>query len=139
MKISDEYRAMLLKEFDHVIQKLAGEGRPDEKMYYFSALHGTVNRILNFECSADLVFLHHILNSTFTAFNGRIQAMMQGMETAVKLDNAIIEKLTDATKELAEVIRIDGDPSIVYRQLINLSYATTGNGYYLYEKGALRI
>lgn len=139
MKISDEYRAMLLKEFDHVIEKLVGEGRPDEKMYYFSALHGTVNRILNFECSADLVFLHHILNSTFTAFNGRIQAMMQGMETAVKLDNAIIEKLTDATKELAEVIRIDGDPSIVYRQLINLSYATTGNGYYLYEKGALRI
>ena len=139
MKISDEYRAMLLKEFDHVIEKLAGEGRPDEKMFYFSALHGTVNRILNFECSADLVFLHHILNSTFTAFNGRIQAVMQGMETAVKLDNAIIEKLTDATKELAEVIRIDGDPSIVYRQLINLSYATTGNGYYLFEKGSLRI
>ena len=139
MKISDEYRAMLLKEFDHVIQKLAGEGRPDVKMHYFSALHGTVNRILNFECSADLVFLHHILNSTFTAFNGRIQAMMQGTETAVKLDNAIIEKLIDATKKLAEVIRIDGDPSIVYRQLINLAYATTGNGYYLLEKGSLRI
>ena len=48
MKISDEYRAMLLKEFDHVIEKLVGEGRPDEKMYYFSALHGAVNRILNF-------------------------------------------------------------------------------------------
>ena len=139
MTMSDGYRALLLKEFDHVVEKLAGEGRPDEKMYYFSALHGAVNRILNFECSADLVYLHHILNSTFTAFNGRVQAMLQGMEAAVKLDNAIFGKLVDATRELAEVIRIDGDPSTVYRQLINLAYATTGNGYYLFEKGSLRI
>ena len=139
MMMSDGYRAMLLKEFDHVLEKLAREGRPDEKMYYFSALHGSVNRILNFECSADIVYLHHILNSTFTAFSGRIQAIAQGMETAVKLDNAIFGKLVDLTRELAEVIRVDGDPSTVYRQLINLAYATTGNGYYLYEKGALRI
>ena len=63
----------------------------------------------------------------------------QAPVTAVKLDSAILGKLTDATKELAEVIRVDGDPSAVYRQLINLSYATTGNGYHLFEKGSLRI
>jgi hypothetical protein len=139
MRISDGYRNLLLKEFDHVLEKLAVEGRPDERMYYFSALHGAVNRILNFECTPDLVYLHHILNSVFTAFNQRIQAMMQGMDAAVKLDSSMLGKLVDATRDLAEVIRVDGDPSMVYRQLINLAYATTGNGYYLYEKGALRI
>ena len=139
MTISAGYKALILKEFDHVLEKLAAEIRPDEKIYYFSALHGTVNRILNFECSADLVYLHHILNSTYTAFHGRIQALTQGMETAVKLDNVMLGRLLEATKELSDVIRVDGDPSGVYRKLINLSYATTGNGYYLYEKGALKI
>jgi len=139
MKVPEPYKTKLLGEFDHVVEKLSEERRPDEKMYYFSALHGTVNRILNFECTEELILLHHVLNTLFTAFNGRIQALMQGAEPAIKLDPLLLDKLVEHTRNLAEALREDKDASDIYRKMIALAYATTGNGYYLYEKGVLRV
>jgi len=139
MKLPEPYKTKLLDEFDYVLQKLSDERRPDEKMYYFSALHGTVNRILNFECTEELIFLHHVLNTLFAAFNGRIQALMQGAEPAIKFDPQLMDKLAEHTRNLAEALREDKDVSDIYRKMIALAYATTGNGHYLYEKGVLRV
>jgi hypothetical protein len=139
MKVPEPYKSKLLSEFDHVLVRLTEERRADEKMYYFSALHGTVNRILNFECTEELIMLHHILSTLFTAFNGRILALMQDAEPAIKLDPLLLDKLVEHTRNLAEALREDKDPTGIYRKMIALAYATTGNGYYLYQKGALKI
>jgi len=139
MKVPEPYKSKLLSEFDHVLVRLTEERRPDEKMFHFSALHGTVNRILNFECTEDLIFLHHVLSTLFAAFNGRIQALMQGAEPAIKLDPLLLDKLVEHTRDLAACLREDKDASDIYRKMIALAYATTGNGYYLYQKGALKI
>jgi hypothetical protein len=139
MKVPEPYKSKLLSEFDHVLVRLTEERRPDEKMYYFSALHGTVNRVLNFECTDDLIFLHHVLSTLFAAFNGRIQALMQDAEPAIKLDPLLLDRLVEHTRNLAKALRDDTDPSDIYRKMIALAYATTGNGYYLYQKGALKI
>jgi hypothetical protein len=139
MKVPEPYKSKLLSEFDHVLVRLTEERRPDEKMFYFSALHGTVNRILNFECTEELIMLHHVLSTLFAAFNGRIQALMQAAEPAIKLDPLLLDKLVEHTRNLAEALREDKDPTGIYRKMIALAYATTGNGYYLYQKGALKI
>jgi hypothetical protein len=139
MTLPEPYKTRLLHEFDFVLERLTRDRRPDEWIFYFSALHGSVNRILNFECTADLIFLHHVLNTLYAAFNGRIQALLHGTDPAIKLDAVFLEKLVEYTRGLAEAIREDEDPIDLYKKMITLAYATTGNGYYLFEKGTLKM
>lgn len=138
MTLQPDSKQALLSEFQFVIGKLSESIPFDEKLFYFSALHGTVNRLLNANPSPELIFLHHVLNTMYSAFNGRIQAMKAG-DAFVKIDETIISKFIDYTTELQS--HIDGDLPLdeIYSKIISLAYVTTGNGYYLYARGKLHI
>jgi len=65
-------------------------------------------------------------------------SLKQG-ETVVKVTEQQIARLIDITKDFLEAIIGDGDLDAVLKQYAILSYSTTGNGYYLMEKGILKI
>jgi hypothetical protein len=137
MILRQDNKEALLSEFDFVIDKLNESIPFDEKLFYYSALHGTVNRLLNLETTPQLVVLHHVLNAFYSAFNGRIQAMKAG-DMSVKLDDNIFAKFVEYTVALRTCIREGTPPEDVYSKLICLAYVTTGNGYYLYVRGKLQ-
>ena len=104
----------------------------------FSAIHGTIQRVFNLEYDSDLVFIHNILQQTHFAFIQRLQAMKNG-DVAVPLIEEQMGGLIAAIKELSEKIRGNDKLNGTLKKFVILTYSTNGNGYYLLQKGLLKI
>jgi hypothetical protein len=139
MRVPQNLKTHILEEFGLVIAKLKEPIPLDERFYYYSAAFGAVYRAMNTECNQGLVFLHHTLTIVHSAFQTRLQAMNRGAERPVAIEGAMLEVLTKLTEDLRECIRLDQDSTAICIRLINLSYALSGNGYYLYKKGDLTL
>ncbi|MGA2974700.1 MAG: hypothetical protein ABSF77_05255 [Spirochaetia bacterium] len=138
MVVSGDARTIIDPDLDFVLSKL-GENVPfDEKLFYFSAVFGAVNRALNAKTTPELVYLHHILSSVYAAFYMRIQAIKAG-DLTVQLDEAIVSKFIEYVNELAQKIKGNLPFDEVLIKLVNLSYVTQGNGFYLYKRSELKI
>ena len=139
MNISDNFRKILVKEINYAVKQMNESSDAEEKLYYFSAVYGVVLRIFNLEYDSDLVYAHFILNETHKAFMGRLQAILKGGEKTVPLREEHFKKLGAITKEFGKRIEKDEDISDTLKKFAILSYTTTGNGYYLLQKGLLKI
>ncbi len=137
MKIPQNFKAHAIKEFEFVISKLKEPSPIEDRLYYYSAMYGEINRIMNIECSRELVFLHQVLNTVHSLFQVRLQSATRGGERPLAIDDRMLNALISLSEELVERIRADRDSTDICISLINLAYATTGNGYYLYQKGEL--
>ena len=135
MKISKENRQKLIEEIKFVIKQMKAEEDPKVKLYYFSAVYGIMHRIFNLEYNPDLVFANFVVNSTYNQINARLQ----NPDKTIKIPDELFDKLVKATEELLIVIKEDKNLYKVLRKLVLLGYVTIGNGYYLYQKGLLKI
>ncbi len=97
-----------------------------------------LHRVMNLEYTDDLLFSFFITNEAHKLFQQRIITLKQG-ETVVKITERQIERLIEITKDFLEAVKKDDNLGTVLRQYVILSYSTTGNGYYLLEKGLLTI
>ena len=67
------------------------------------------------------------------------EAIQKGGEKVVYLRGEHFKKLSAITKELGKRIEKDKDISETLKKFAILSYSLTGNGYYLEQKGLLKI
>ncbi len=111
---------------------------PDEKLYYFSAVQGILNRILNIEYTDELLFAYFITNETQKSLQQRLISSRQG-DIVVKLTEKHLSRLTELTRNLLDSIRNDENIEAVLKNYVILLYSTTGNGNYLTEKGVIKI
>jgi hypothetical protein len=138
MKISDNYRKIIVKEIDYVL-KMMDETGAAEKLYYFTGIHNVISRIFNLEYDTDLIYMHFILQQTYGAFQSRLQSIQKGGDKVVPLTAEHFEKLTLAIKELRTRIKKKEDIDPTLRKFVLLAFSTTGNGWYLLQKGLLKI
>jgi len=109
-----------------------------EKMYFFSAVHGIANRIMNLQFDPELGFVYHVTNAAHATINANLMSMAQGQSVRT-FPPQLFEKLQEALGDLATDIE-KGQPTYPELEKIsNLAYSTTGNGYYLFLKGSLKI
>jgi len=139
MDISVEMRKLILDEFEYVLKKMGEVDDPFQKLFYFSATFGIVQRVYNIEYNSELVFAHFILNETHKGFTARLHAIRDARDTTVAITTEHLERLSNLIKELADKIRENKDHVDTLKKLIILTYSTTGNGFYLYDKGVLKI
>ena len=139
MNISDNFRKTIVSEFRYVAKKMREEEQPSQKLYFFSAAYGVVFRILNLKFDPSLVFIHNILQHTHTIVNTVDIQIARGEERVIQIPEKVFESLTKALEELSDKIEADKDMSPTLQKISNISYVTTGNGYYLYQKGILKI
>jgi hypothetical protein len=135
---SDEYKQVIIKELEFVLQKMNESDTVDNKIYYFSAIQGMLHRVMNLEYTDDLLFSFFVTNETHKSFQQRIIGLKTG-ETVIKLTERQLARLIEITKDFLEAIRKGDNLDAVLKQYVILSYTTTGNGYYLMEKGVLKI
>jgi hypothetical protein len=135
MKISPGSKAKIVDEIGFVLEKMKNEADPAGKLYYFSAVYGVMNRIFNLEYSSDLVFAHYILQGV----HNQISARLQSQERAFQLPPEVFEKLTEATAELLEAIEKGLNLYEVLKRFSLIGYVSVGNGYYLYQRGVLKL
>jgi len=135
MKLSKQNKKTLIDEIKFALEKMQASKDPNSIMYYFSAVYGVMHRIFNIEYDSDLVFTHFIISSIHSQINSRIQVQDQ----VIKLPDNFFDKLIEITGALLDVIKNDKDLYEVLKKFTILGYITIGNGYYLYQKGLLKI
>lgn len=139
MKLSKAMKKILIDEITYVINAMEKEDNDEKKLYYFSGIHGVVNRIFNLEFNEELVFIHAVFKSSYEAINARLQAMKNGQDPVVLLFKNQFENLIEIAKELSEKIKKDEPFDDVLRKLSVIAYSTTGNGFYLFTKGLIKF
>ncbi|MBW1726613.1 MAG: hypothetical protein JRJ62_03320 [Deltaproteobacteria bacterium] len=139
MGISDSYRDMIVNEVNFCIEQMEKRNDFRDKLYYFSGIQGLLQRIFNLEYDSDLVFAFFIFKSTHEAFMNRYSAIQKGGDTVVLLFQEQFDELIEGAKEFADKIKNKKDFNNTLKKFVVLSYSTTGNGYYLMQKGLLKV
>jgi len=138
MRLSANYRIALVNELRTVADLMSKAKTAQEKNYYFSAIFGIANRIMNFEFDPELAFLHNVINHAHTTLHGNLLMVAQGQSVST-FPPPVFDKLQEAVVELASLIEKKKATYPVLEKISNLAYSTTGNGYYLFLKGSLKI
>jgi hypothetical protein len=130
---------MILNETSFIIEKMEKSEVFTEKLYYFSGIYGLLQRIFNMEYDSDLIFAFFVFKSTHEAFMNRHSAIEKGGDRVVLLLQEQLDGLIEGLKEFANNIKNKKDFNDILKKFIILSYSTTGNGYYLLQKGLLKF
>lgn len=135
MNITAENKKRLIEEIKFVIKQMKAAEEPKSRLYYFSAVYGIMPRIFNLEFVPDLVFAHFVISSTYNQINSRLE----NPDKVVNIPENFFDKLIETIEQLLTSIEKNEDLYEVLKKFTLLGFITTGNGYYLYQKGLLKI
>lgn len=135
MKISKASKSQIVNEIEFALKKMTSENDEKKKLYYFSATYGVIQRISNIDYDDTLIFIHFILSSTHANINARIQ----NPDPVISIPEKLFSSLENATKQLLDAIKNDKSVYESLEKFVLIGYVTTGNGFYLYERGYLKI
>ena len=138
MKLSKTLKDVIVNEIKFVLNKMKESADIDKKIFYFSAIPAEFLRVLNLEYNPDILYIHHIVNDTHIAFQQRIAAIKRG-DTVVPITNEQMDSLEYSSIELGNRFEQNKKMDDILRKFVALSYSTSGNGYYLMQKGLLKI
>ena len=141
MNISKHYKEIIVEELKSIAKKMKDTSDLKEKIFFFSATYSTMNRIFNLEFNPTLVLIHMVLQNAYLSISGRVEASIRGQDRAIKIPNGLFDALQEKIVDLAEIINKDNKNELFInlQEIANISYLTTGNGYYLFQKGILKI
>jgi len=139
MKISDSFRKLIIDEVRFSVEKMEEKEDLREKLYYFSGIQCVLRRVFNIEFDPDLLFAFNVFESTHRSFMDRYGAIEKGGDRVVLIFQEQLDGLTEGAKEFADKIKNKKNFDSTLKKLIVLSYTTTGNGYYLLQKGLIRF
>jgi len=138
MKLSKSLKKTIVNEIKFVVSKMKESAEIEKRIFYFSAIHGQLLRVLNLEYDPDILYVYHIINDTYAAFQQRITAIKRG-DTVIPMTNEQIDRLECLLVELGDKFERNDKMDDILRDFVVLSYTTLGNGYYLMQKGLLEI
>ena len=139
MKISQKMKKSFTDEVDFVIKNMQDTDSFKEKLYFFSAIQGQAQRTVNFEYDPELLFIYQVTQLVYNIINARISAMKTGQEDGISIPEGLFQGLDKAIKERAGNIKDGNDSYGALQTMVNIAYATTGNGYYMYLRGVLPV
>ena len=138
MKINKIYKTAIVNEIKYVQKKMKESSNLEKKLFYFSAIPAEFLRVFNLEYDQDILYIHHVINHTHIMFQQRIINIKAG-DTTVVIDDRQIDRLESLINDVINVIEQNKKFDNVLKAFIELAYSTSGNGYYLREKGLLKI
>ena len=143
MQLPKPIREHLHGEFRFAVDRMAATPDLFGKLYFFSGLFGEVNRAMNQHWDAELGLIHFVLSKAHAEISVRIsQPPPLGADLSA-LPQELPEALTKAARELTELFEgSEQDTAKIHEVLARIAevaYTATGNGYYLYLKGAIKL
>ncbi len=137
MNISQEHRAVLVKEIRLVSEQVQNpRTSARDKIYFFSAVHGTMQRIYGLEYDDDLFFAAYVLNTVFSSINNAVSDVDQDARFPV---DEVVHAMGSAIVQLADRIESDSELIGPLKRFVRMSSLGTGNGYYLWRTGRLTL
>ncbi len=138
MNLSNDMQKVFTDEVRTAINHMKKGARPEEKIFFLSAVYGDAFRIMNIQFDPELAFIHHVVNAACVMMNVNLAAIKQGQGINT-FPEGIFEKLEDALEQLVERVERGENTYQVLETIFNLAYSTTGNGYYLHLKGLIGV
>lgn len=141
MNISEEYFKLINNELKEV-KKLCNEAKTlEDKLYFFSASFGVLNRVMNFSCEPILVFMHNVLQDAHKKLSQRRAIPQKPGVICESLPKEIIDSFFSYFYKLINEFSNKDENKIrkVLEKISYISYTTTGNGFYLYLSGKLDL
>ncbi|MDP2719348.1 MAG: hypothetical protein Q8P44_05915 [Dehalococcoidia bacterium] len=143
MQVPESIRKHLAQEFKFAADQIRATPDLHGKLYFFSAFFGETGRALNADWIPDIALLHLVLQSLHGAINMRLITPIMGTNLNMGLPKDLAEALTTSSAELADLFQTKEINEKKLYQLIvkfaELAYVATGNGYYLYLRGAIKV
>lgn len=139
MDINDRSRDLIVNEINFAIKQMEKVDGPLKQLYYFSAIPAMIQRVMNIDYAPELVFAHQVLQSTHQFYVNRLNAFQMGGDSSVVIAEEQISKLIALSKDLGKQIKANKEIKDTLQSFVVLAYSTTGNGYYLFQKGLLKI
>ena len=143
MRLPKPIRERLHAEFRFAADNMAATSDLAQKLYFFSALFGEANRAMNQHWDPELALMHLVLTSAHGEMMGRLT---QPAPLGVGLSGVpgeVPDALTRVAGALAELFGAPEQDTGELHQLLarisEVAYTVTGNGYYLYLKGAVKL
>jgi hypothetical protein len=96
-------------------------------------------RILNLEYEPELVFVFQVFQLVYNMVNGRLAAVSGGQEAGIMIPENLFTNVENELDRMASLIEQKKETYAVLQRLMHLAYSTTGNWYYLYLKGMLKV
>jgi hypothetical protein len=121
-----------------VEKKIREEPALEKKIYYLSAAYGITGRTYKYSFSNEILIADLILQSAHNMLTERLQLLKSGDKNVIP-EPLIFEKICEGLKALADGFE---SGSSIYEPLgaiIVASFAVTGPGNYLREKGDLKL
>jgi len=138
MKINKVYKTAIINEIKYVQKKMKENSSLEKKLFYYSAIPAQFLRVLNLEYDCDILYLHHVVNHTQGVFQQRLATMKAG-DINIEVNKKQIEQLESLLDDVICVIEQKKKIDDVLKAFIELAYSISGNGFYLMEKGLLKI
>lgn len=137
MQLPDNLKRIVVDEMLFAASEIERSSSLPEKIYLFSAAHGIVNRVFNLHFDADLVLVHQVLSTTHAALSTRLTEWSRGINNQIPVVQGCFDSLPGALRDLSDAIEKNSELSPALRRIALLGYVATGNGYYLYRRGAV--
>jgi len=131
-------RKLLVSEIRLAADNMSASKNILEKIYFFSAVYGIFNRVMNIEFDPELNFIHQVTGSSYSLMSNSMMAIKSGQMVNTFGEN-LFSKLEDSLKQLANDIEKDEPTYISLQEIVNLSYSTSGNGHYLVLQGKISV
>lgn len=137
LSLPDDLHKRLSDEFRIAATQMEGTANPSQKLFYFSVFFGESTRVLNWHWDRELALIWAITQFTQTQAAVRLRSTQQG-EPVAMVSKEFFDALTESAVALADYVEKKGTEQELQQilgRLSELSYATTGNGFYLLQKG----
>jgi hypothetical protein len=142
MQLPESIRKHLYGEFRFAVDKMAETPDLVGKLYFFSALFGEANRAMNQHWDAELGLIHFVLSKAHADMLVRFSQPPLGLGP-MAWPQELPEALTKAARELTELFEGSEQDAAKIHQVLariaEIAYTVSGNGYYLYLKGAIKV
>lgn len=132
------FKKELVTELRNIAGLMEKEKNLEKKIFYFSAGYGITSRSYRYAFSSEVLLADSVLNASYQSLFDRFQRIRSG-ETAVPLDETTFKKIEEGLWDLAKAIDTNKPVQKSLEQILTASFSTSGPGYYLKEKGMLKL
>jgi len=139
MNISPDMQKSFTDEIRFVIERMKGTSDTTEKLYFFSAVYSQAQRIFNFEYDPELLFINQVTQLVYNMLNARVSMIKMGQDVSISIPDGLFDSLEGALGELADSVDKGIESYSALQKMVNLAYTTTGNGHYMYLRGAIKV
>ena len=138
-----ELQTRLATEFRFAVDRMKEVSDFESKIYFFSVFYGEPQRLFNLYWDASLALLADVIQSAATQMAQKPRLPAETTPLLQGVPVGWIEALEQVSDELASVFEADEvDEQRLYQavaRVAELGYVLTGNGFYLFMKGQIKI